>query len=169
MDKLFVQQRVLWKGGVLPLERIFLQKGEKVEDRIIAFCESDTDVQFSDVNECTININDYCIIRVGVGCIVKTSNYSAITTKDKCIVSTGIGSFVDVGDDCIVKSRSHCIVKAGKNGKFKAYGSTIFDVGHNSQIYREDTQEKIILPEGGKIKLNPYMVKGYIRCIDSKL
>ena len=78
-----------------------------------------------------------CTFVTGWNCTFKTGGNCTFDTGDGCTFDTGGNCTFDTGSDCTFKTGSECVV------------------------VRRDVYEIIEIPEGKKIRLNEYGVKGY--------
>ena len=78
-----------------------------------------------------------CTFKTGWNCTFKTEWNCTFKTRDGCTFDTGGNCTFDTGSDCTFKTGSECVV------------------------VRRDVYEIIEIPEGKKIRLNEYGVKGY--------
>jgi hypothetical protein len=141
MTKKEVQQRVLQNGKPLSLDKF--EWDEKTDT--FSSNEDDLVLDFAGISSCTF--------KTGWNCTFKTGRYCKFDTGDGCKFDTGDGCKFDTGYGCKFDTGWYCTFDTGNGCTFKT--------GKECVVVRRDVYEVIEIPEGKKIRLNEYGVKGY--------
>lgn len=141
MTKKEVQQRVLQDGKPLPLDKFEWDEKTKT----FSSNENDLVLDFAGIGICTFDTGWYCTFKTGWNCTFKTGGNCTFKTRDGCTFKTGDGCTFDTGNGCTFDTGDSCTFKTGSE----------------CVVVRRDVYEIIEIPEGKKIRLNGYGVKGY--------
>ena len=133
MTKKEVQQRVLQNGKPLSLDKFEWDEKTKT----FSSNENDLVLDFAD--------RDGCTFKTGWNCKFDTGRYCNFNTGDGCKFDTGDGCKFDTGWYCTFDTGDGCT----------------FETGKECVVVRRDVYEVIEIPEGKKIRLNEYGVKGH--------
>ena len=134
MTKKEVQQRVLQNGKPLPLDKF------KWDEKTKTFSSNEDGLvlDFKGVDNLTINCRNYCAINCESFCTIDCMSF--------CTINCGFSCTINCGSSCTINCRHYC---------------TINPKGDECVVVRRDVYEIIEIPEGKKIRLNEYGVKGY--------
>jgi hypothetical protein len=165
MTKKEVQQRVLQNGKPLPLDKFEWDEKTKT----FSSNENDLVLDFAGIGNCTFNTGDGCTFKTGSICTFKTGSICTFKTGSICTFDTGWYCTFKTGGNCTFDTGDGCTFDTGWNCTFNTGWYCTFDTGGNCTlktgsecvVVRRDVYEIIEIPEGKKIRLNEYGVKGY--------
>ena len=157
MTKKEVQQRVLQNGKPLSLDKFEWDEKTKT----FSSNENGLVLDFASISSCTFKTWSGCTFKTGGDCTFDTEWNCAFNTGDGCTFKTRSGCTFKTGDGCTFDTGDGCTFKTGSICTFKTGSICTFKTGSECVVVRRDVYEIIEIPEGKKIKLNEYGVKGY--------
>src|SRR3990167_6978933 len=96
--------------------------------------------------------------------IIDKKAKSFSTTEDNLVLdfSNAVGWVFNTSLDCTFKTGSRCTFNTGSNCTFKTGSGCTFKTGSDCVAVRRDIYEVIEIPEGKKIKINSWGIKGWV-------
>ena len=144
------QMKITQLGKELDREKYIIDKKAKsfstTEDNLVLdfsnavgwVFNTSLDCTFKTGSRCTFDTGSDCTFDTGSGCTFKTGSYCTFDTGSYCTFDTGSYCTFDTGSDCTFKTSFGCVA------------------------VRRDIYEVIEIPEGKKIKINSWGIKGWV-------
>ncbi len=157
MTKKEVQQRVLQNGKPLSLDKFEWDEKTKT----FSSNENDLVFDFAGISNCTFRTGWNCTFNTGGGYTFNTGGGCTFNTGSSCTFDTGDGCTFNTGSSCTFDTGDGCTFDTGSSCTFDTGDGCTFKTGSECVVVRRDVYEIIEIPDGKKIRLNEYGVKGY--------